>query len=174
MNAACKKVTVAADKTKCYTDGNAALIVLAKAWGTADLAGMTAAKRAEWMTADDKKRILAAAPVIAAGEVGYACKAAAVVAPATAGVRPVCGAANCCMGHKKLPADTTNTGGEFCQLKTATKGAATTTAATASLKGGYMTSVAAVTASYDGACIEGAIRATSAALSVLATAYMMA
>jgi len=134
----------------------------------------TAAEQTTWWTAWGKSAIVKAIGAPAAGTVGASCKAAAVVAPATKGVRPTCAATDCCMGLKAKAEDTTNYT-ETCQLKTATKGKVTTTAAEFISKDGftYNTKVA-VTADYVGACIEGAMKTTSAALTVIAAAYMMA
>lgn len=127
------------------------------------------------MAAYDKKRLAAASPPPAAGAVGFVCKAAAVVAPATVGVRPACGTENCCMGVRKTAEDKTNAS-ETCQLKTATKAKHETTPAGFTVKSGYIyqTTLQVEAADYVAACIEGAVRNTSAALSVLAAAYMMA
>jgi hypothetical protein len=134
----------------------------------------TTAERATWMTAEEKKMQATAMAAPAAGKVGFSCKAAAAVAPATVGVRPTCDAANCCMGVRKTLTDTANAS-ETCQLKTATKAKHTTTAAAFTVKSLYCyQTTLAVVADYEAACIEGAVRNASAALSFLAAAYMMA
>ena len=167
-----------ADKAKCTADGFAKLTAMGTAMAAADFYSVkTVAARTTWSTAQDVINVAAAiaAKAPAAGTVGFPCNAAAAVAPATVGVRPACAAANCCMGHKALPADLTNSvNGEVCQLKTALKGAVVTTKASAKATSCYVAFTAAVTAEQDGACIEGAVRTASAALSVLAAAYMMA
>jgi hypothetical protein len=105
----------------------------------------TTAERATWMTAEEKKMqatAMGAAP--AAGKVGFSCKAAAIVAPATVGVRPTCDAANCCMGVRKILTDDekknetkpTNAA-ETCQLKTVTKVKYATTKAAFTVKSLY-------------------------------------
>jgi hypothetical protein len=165
------------DKTRC-TKYDADLKLL-KGIGTEMATGdymfkKTAAEQKTWLDAYDKKRLAAADSQPAAGAVGFECKAAAVVAPATTGVRPTCGAENCCMGVRKTATDTTNAS-ETCQLKTATKANHTTTPAAYTIKSGYIfQTTLKVEASYIAACIEGAVGNASAALSVLAAAYMMA
>lgn len=78
------------------------------------------------------------------------------------------------MGYKANEADETNSvNGELCQDETVTKGQVITTAATAKATKGYVEVTAAVTVEQTGACIEGAVRAATAAFSVLATTYMM-
>jgi hypothetical protein len=166
----------AATSAACNTAGLAGLKPLGTAMAAADFySKKTAAERTTWSTANDKTNVAAALAKLApaAGAVGFGCKAAAAVAPATVGVRPTCGAANCCMGMKKAVADTANTA-ELCQLKTALKGQVVTTAASAKATACYVEVTAAVSEEQTGACIEGAVRAASAALSVLAAAYMMA
>jgi len=160
----------------CNTAGLTALEAMGTAMATADYySKKTTAERTTWRTAEDKKNVAAAlaALVPAAGAVGADCKAAAIVAPATVGVRPACGAANCCMGFRKADTDTVNSA-ETCQLKATTKAQVTTTAASAKATACYVAVTAAVTEEQTGACIEGAVRSASAALSVLAAAYMMA
>lgn len=134
---------------------------------------MTVAARDTWWKTEMKKLTVAAAGAPLAGKAGFSCKAAAAVAPATVGVRPKCDAANCCMGMKKAAADTTNTGGELCQLKTALKADVYDVYAATS-KAGYIMKSKSTATSYTGACIEGAVRTASAAFTVFATVYMMA
>jgi len=167
----------AATKAACITAGYAKLTAMGTAMAAADFYSVkTAAARTTWSTAQDVINVAAAiaAKAPAAGTVGFSCAAAAAVAPATVGVRPACAAANCCMGYKALPADTANSAnGELCQLKTLLKGKVVTTAASAKATSCYVAFTAAVTAEQDGACIEGAVRASTAAFSVLAATYMM-
>ena len=175
---ACAKITDATKKTACTTAGYAGF----KKWGTAIAAGnayssLTTAKSTEWFTAEDKKNVAAALALLvpAPGTVGASCKAAAAVAPATVGIRPTCAAANCCMGYKASETATVNSvNGELCQLKTVTKGQVITKAAIAVSVSGYVEVTAqAVTVEQTGACIEGAVRAATAAFSVLTAIYMM-
>jgi len=78
------------------------------------------------------------------------------------------------MGLKATKEATTNYT-ETCQLKTATTGKVFTTKAEFVSKSGFVyQTVLPVTADYPGACIEGAMKTASAALSVIAAAYMMA
>lgn len=166
----------AATAAACNTSGLAGLKPLGTSMATADYySKKTAAERTTWLTAEDKKNVAAALAKLApaAGAVGASCKAAAAVAPATKGVRPTCATANCCMGYKKAATDTTNSA-ETCQVKTLTKGQVVTTAASAKATASYVEVTAAVSEEQTGACIEGAVRTASAALSVLAAAYMMA
>jgi hypothetical protein len=166
----------AATAAACNTAGLKGLKPMGTSYAAADVySKKTAAERTTFITAEDKKNVAAALAAIApaAGAVGASCKAAAAVAPATVGVRPTCGAANCCMGIKKTAEGTTNTD-ETCQLKATTKPKVITTAASAKATGNYVEVTVAVEEEQIGACIEGAIRNASAALSVLAAAYMMA
>ena len=79
------------------------------------------------------------------------------------------------MGLKKVKTDKSNTGGEKCQLKTATTANVVISRPSPVFISGYMMPVGKpVTASYSGACIEGAVRTASAAFTVMATVYMMA
>ena len=173
QRAHCKKT--AATAAACNTAGLAKLKDLGTAMAAADYySTMTAAARTTWKTAEDVKNVAAAIAnlAVATGTVGASCKAATAVAPAI-GVRPTCAAENCCMGHKASATATTNSF-ELCQVKTATKGMVVTTPASAKATACYIEVTAAVSAEQTGACIEGAVRIASAALSVLATAYMMA
>ena len=116
-----------ADKTRCTkVIADAKLL---KAIGT-DMAAddvynkKTTAEQAKWWTAYAKKQVAKADVALAASTVGESCKAAAVVAPATKGVRPGCnerqdGSELCCMGLKAKKTDTTNYT-ETCQRKTDT------------------------------------------------------
>lgn len=167
----------AATAATCNTEGLKGLKPMGTSFAAADFySKKTVAERATFITAEDKKNVAAALAKLApaAGAIGFSCKAAAAVAPATVGVRPVCGALNCCMGIRKTAEATTNSA-ETCQLKTATKAQVITTAASAKATSCYIEVTAAVSEEQTfAACIEGAIRNASAALSVLAAAYMMA
>jgi len=134
---------------------------------------MTATQQTTWWTEWGKKAIVKA-NIAPAGTVGASCNAVKAVATQVKGVRATCTAANCCMGLKAKATDMTNYT-ETCQLKTATTGKITTTAAEFTTKDGFTyTTKLAVTADYVGACIEGAMKTTSAALSIIAATYMMA
>lgn len=135
----------------------------------------TVAERTTWRETQDKANVAAATAALkpAAPAVGADCKAAAAAAGETTGKRPDCGTANCCMGYKKAVTDTANSA-ETCQDKTLSKGMVVTTDAKAVANAGYIEVTAAVSEEQSGACIEGAMRAASAAASVLAAIYMMA
>ena len=203
FTASCAKNTDATVKDACVLEAYKGFKTWGTAMATANVySKLTAAERITWFTAEDVKNNKAALDKLkpAPGVIGAGCgkKSPMVMQPGGGGGgrggpgggrggggggpgspggpggmgRPACAAGNCCMGYKAAAADLVNSE-ELCQLATATKGQVITTAATAKSTSNYVEVTAAVFVEQTGVCIEGAVRAATAAFSVLAATYMM-